>query len=144
MACRCACTIYRLRSKSLAPGSWQGDHFARKQTVRKLILFSVALALSTPALARADSVMPRFNVTQTCHATSNLGVGDEQSFAVCMRDEIEVEKQLANTWTSYSSAARSRCSAETMIGGNPSYVELFTCLDIDRSLSSDKAPGAGK
>jgi len=140
----CACTISSTEKQAAWARLRQGDHVAREQTMRKLMLLFVALPLSTPVFARADSAMPRFTVTQTCRGTSDLGVGDEQSFAVCMHDETDVERQLAITWTSYSAAARSRCSAETMIGGNPSYVELFTCLDIDRSLSGGNASGTGK
>src|SRR4051794_22048373 len=98
--------------------------------MRMLMLVFLALALPTLALAGAGPAMPRFDVTQTCHATSNLGLADEQSFTQCMRDETDVQKQLASNWTSYSAPAQSRCSAETMIGGSPSYVELSVCLDI--------------
>jgi len=31
-----------------------------------------------------------------------------------------------------------RCSAETRIGGSPSYAELSTCLDMDKSVTELK------
>jgi hypothetical protein len=103
--------------------------------MRHLLLVSIALAVSTPALARPSSAIPQFDAAQICHATSNLGLADDQSFATCMRDETEAKNQLAKDWTSYSAEVRSRCSAETRIGGSPSYVELSTCLDMDKSVT---------
>jgi len=106
--------------------------------MRHLWLVSIALAVSTPALARPSSAIPQFDAAQICHATSNLGLGDDQSFPQCMQDETEAKNQLAKDWTSYSAEVRSRCSAETMIGGSPSYVELSTCLDMDKSVTELK------
>ena len=110
----------------------------------RMLMLLLALVLPTLALAGAGPALPRFDVMQTCHATSNLGQADEQSFAQCMRDETDVQKQLASNWTSYSAPARSRCSAETMIGGSPSYVELSVCLDIDRSVSEGSTEQTGR
>ena len=112
--------------------------------MRNLMLLSLAFALPMPAFAAAGSAVPQFDVTQTCRATSNLGLADEQSFATCMRDETDAKKQLANDWRSYSGAARSTCSAETRIGGDPSYVELSVCLDLDRSAYRGSAEEIGK
>jgi hypothetical protein len=112
--------------------------------MRKLLLVSIAVTLSTAALADAGSAVPQFDVTGTCRATSNLGLADEQSFATCMTDETDAKKQLASQWTSYSGAARSRCSAETQIGGDPSYVELLVCLDFARSVSDGSAQKLGQ
>src|SRR3954470_41628 len=104
--------------------------------MRHLLLVSIALAVSTPALARPSSAIPQFDAAQICHATSNLGLGDDQSFATCMRDETEAKNQLAKDWTSYAADVRSRCSAETRIGGRPRYVELFTCLLMANSVAA--------
>src|SRR4051794_22291029 len=62
--------------------------------MRHLLLVSIALAVSTPALARPSSAIPQFDAAQICHATSNLGLGDDQSFATCMRDETEARTSL--------------------------------------------------
>src|SRR3954462_11002862 len=101
--------------------------------MRPLLLVSMALAVSTPALARPSSAIPRFDPAQTCHATSDLGLADDQSFATCLRAETEEKNQLAKDGTSYSAEGRSRCRAETTIGGGPSYAKLSTCLDMDKS-----------
>jgi hypothetical protein len=88
--------------------------------------------------------MPRLNVEPSCRAASSFTLADGQSFAECMRDEAEAKKEVARTWTSYSSAARARCGTEVLIGGDPSYVELYECLDIDKRLLRAPAEAHGK
>jgi hypothetical protein len=103
--------------------------------MRKFMLAFIALTFASPALADGGSAVPHFNVTQTCRATSNLGLADEQSFTTCMADENEARQQLVSKWSSYSGAAKSNCGAETRIGGDPSYVELSVCLDLAKSVT---------
>jgi hypothetical protein len=112
--------------------------------MRKFMLVFIVFILATPALADAGSAVPQFDVTQTCRATSNLGLADEQSFATCMADETDARKQLASKWSSYSGTAKSSCGAEARIGGDPSYVELSVCLDFTRSVGDGFAPKMGQ
>jgi len=106
----------------------------------KIMLVSAALILATPAIARPGAAVPRLDITQTCHTAANLGLAENQSFSVCMTDEDDARMQIAQSWSTNSAAAKSRCSAETTIGGSPSYVELYVCLDIDKSLSIASTP----
>src|SRR4051812_4784216 len=89
----------------------------------------VAAQLVGPAAA------PQLNVEPSCHASSGLDLADGQSFGTCMRDENEARDELAKNWSSYSGSARSRCAAEVKIGGDPSYVELLECLEMDKIAS---------
>jgi hypothetical protein len=66
--------------------------------------------------------MPLLNIEPSCHAAANMDLADSQSFVACMRDETEAKNQVANNWDRYTPAARQRCSEETRIEGNPSYV----------------------
>jgi hypothetical protein len=78
---------------------------------------------------------PQLNVKPTCRAASNLDLPYGQSFRTCMQDEREARREVTKNWTSYQAPARSRCSAEVMIGGDPSYVELLVCLEDNKALS---------
>src|SRR4051812_43385107 len=89
----------------------------------------VAMQLVQPAAA------PRLNVEPSCRASSSLDLVGGQSFATCMQDETEARDELAKNWQSYAGPARSRCSAEVMIGGDPSYVELLECLEMDKDAA---------
>ncbi|GJE45290.1 hypothetical protein [Methylobacterium soli] len=103
--------------------------------LRTLLLVSVTVAASVPSLAEAATAMPQFDTQQICRTTANLGYTDEQDYKSCVADEVGAKKQLASKWTSFPADARFRCSAEAQIGGDPSYVELATCLDLDRDAS---------
>ena len=115
--------------------------------MRQLMLASMALVVSIPAPARHGSAIPQFDAARICRDTSNLGFSEDQSFAQCMRDETQAKNQLAKDWASYSTEARSRYSAETTIGGSPSYVDLSTCLDMDKDVreltKADQTGGSG-
>src|SRR4051794_29580704 len=89
----------------------------------------VAAHLAQPAAA------PELDVGPSCHAATRLHLADGQSFSTCMRDETDARDELAKKWAGYSGSARSRCSAEVRIGGDPSYVELLECLEMDKTVS---------
>ena len=74
----------------------------------------------------------RLNVEPNCRAAAHIGEAAGQTFKECMHDELEAKNQVAKNWASYRAEARARCSAEVMIGGNPSYVELPECLEMDK------------
>jgi len=88
-----------------------------------------AIQLAQPA------AVPHLNAAPSCRAASKLDPVDGQSFATCMQDENEARDELAKKWGGYPGAARSRCSAEVTIGGDPSYVELLECLEMDKEAS---------
>ena len=90
------------------------------------------------------AAMPQVNVEPGCHAASSFKLTDSQTFAECMRDEAEAKREIARNWASYSAAARARCGAEVLIGGDPSYVEMYECLDISRRLLRDPTDAHGK
>ncbi len=84
---------------------------------------------------------PQLDVKPSCRAAANIDLPYSQTFTKCMQDEYEARQEVAEKWTSYRAAARSRCGAEVRIGGEPSYVELLECLEDDKSLSGPFAAG---
>lgn len=104
-------------------------------TVSPYVLI-IAAQLAQPAAA------PQLSVAPSCRASSSLDPVDGQSFTICMRDETEARDQLAKNWAGYPATARTRCSAEVRIGGDPSYVELLECLEMDKTASQIESRGA--
>jgi hypothetical protein len=98
----------------------------------------IAMAPMNATHSSQPASMPQLNVKPSCRAATSFKLADTQSFAACMQDEAEAKKEVSRKWTSYSSAARARCGAEVRIGGPPSYVELYECLDIDKRLQQDR------
>jgi hypothetical protein len=95
-----------------------------------VLLAAVVLAALQILVAFADDV-PRLDFTRTCRAEASA-VSDAAA-AACMADEQKARDQLIKDWEGFASALRSSCTAEaTDIAGIRSYVELLTCLQVER------------
>ncbi len=96
-------------------------------------------ALPKARRASAGSV-PRLDVKATCRRAQPLSAGGEQSaYDSCLRDELEAQKELVKKWPTFKSSAQSVCVQETKIGGAASYVELITCLELDKQATEAAA-----
>jgi hypothetical protein len=90
---------------------------------------------------RHGTGVPTLDVSSTCRAAADLHLTDGEGYRNCMSDETQAQDQLRKNWSSYSSAIRTRCMAEATIGGNPSYIDLFECLDMAKYASQLEANG---
>ena len=93
--------------------------------------FIFALAAIVPAFAidRAGAAdeLPAFDIARNCKAeTTEAGTGLES----CTTDETNAKDELAKRWSSYGASAKKDCIGESSIGGDKSYVELLTCLEM--------------
>jgi hypothetical protein len=94
-------------------------------------------------LSVADKV-PNFDVTASCKAVAGFGLADSQNNPeACIHDEQAAHTEFEQKWTSFPAAERSRCVSETMIGNNPSYVEILTCLQMTQEADALKTPLLG-
>lgn len=95
-----------------------------------------ALVLAQTTLAVAAGV-PRFDIKATCREAQPLsGSGDQNVYQGCVVGEIEARKQLAKLWRSFKDGSRRSCVGEAQIGGVPSYVDLLSCLQLDKEAGS--------
>jgi hypothetical protein len=76
--------------------------------------------------------VPKFDVERTCRPAAAATTLPGRDSSACQRDEQDARSKLQNDWTQYSSAERSRCAGFVSTGGAPSYVELLTCLEMDK------------
>lgn len=104
-----------------------------------LMVFGASLVLTV-----ADE-LPSFSVEASCKAVEGFGLAIEHSLESCVNDENAAKAELGQKWSSYPSAARSRCVAETMVG-DPSYVDILTCLQMAQDVDAMNTPllGASK
>jgi hypothetical protein len=100
----------------------------------RALLFILAVLVTAPTtsdLARAADEVPAFDIDRNCRgdaaAVGNLG-GDE--LGSCKRDEADAKKQLAEQWSRFGADAKRSCIAESSVGGEQSYVELLSCLEL--------------
>jgi hypothetical protein len=87
----------------------------------------------------ADSV-PTLNVEQVCEGIAQQGgvtfhdpqIGQEKKD--CLDSEKQIRDELVKQWSSFSAADRSACTSESVMGGDSSYTELLTCLEMARDV----------
>jgi hypothetical protein len=107
-----------------------GPHDQHRGNFMSITLpMSLVSALSGLVLTVADAP-PKFNPAAGCKAAA-AAWGDlpvPQSYDSCMKDEESARLQLVQTWSKYIPQDKSRCVAETEVGGKPSYVEILECL----------------
>jgi hypothetical protein len=108
------------------------------------VLASLAVSVSA---ARSDQY-PTLNTAPVCHGIteqSDLEAGLRQTnFDQCMKAEQATREQMVKQWSQFSADDRRHCIAEATMGGESSYTELLTCLEMARDvrqLHSKSLPG---
>ena len=98
-------------------------------------------ALSAFVLVVADRI-PTFNIEPFCRVVASRAapVGDA---SICMRKEMEARGQLAREWTQFAPADKSHCVQLSTIGGDPTYTELLTCLELQRDARNLREKESG-
>jgi len=95
----------------------------------------------------ADSV-PVLNVDQVCQGIAQQGgvtfhdsaVGDEKKN--CLDSEQATRDELVKQWSTFAPPDKVACTNESRMGGDSSYTELLTCLEMARdvrAMHTDKA-----
>jgi hypothetical protein len=99
-----------------------------------------AFVLSTTMMmairpARSDEI-PSLKVEQLCRGIASISAdplaGGEPSvtFERCMQAEQADREQLRKEWSPFSPDDKKHCVAEAKEGGESSYTELVTCLEM--------------
>ena len=100
-------------------------------------LTSVAVATGMLSLARSDEY-PTLNVAPLCHgitAQSSLAEGlSDVTFDQCVKAEQIDRQTITKEWSTFSSDDKKHCIAEATMGGESSYTELLTCLEMARDV----------
>ena len=94
---------------------------------------------SEVTLSRPEGV-PAISVEQVCQGIAEQGgvtfrdTGTAHAKKECVDSEHEVREKLTKTWGSFQAADQSHCVRETRMGGESSYTELITCLEMARAV----------
>jgi hypothetical protein len=95
-----------------------------------------ALGVSVSA-ARSDQY-PTLNTAPLCHGItkqSDLQEGFRSvSFDQCMQAEQTDRETMIKEWSTFSADERRHCLAEATMGGESSYTDLLTCLEMARDV----------
>jgi hypothetical protein len=93
--------------------------------------------LLTPAAV--DNV-PVLNIEPVCQGIAQQGGSSFHDSEVaqekqdCLKSEKEVRDELVKQWSSFPASDKSACIREATMGGDSSYTELLTCLEMARDV----------
>ena len=91
------------------------------------------------AIPVVDSV-PTLNVEQVCQGIAQQGgvtfhdpqIGQEKKD--CLDSEQAIRDELVKQWQSFNASDKVACTNESRMGGESSYTELLTCLEMARDV----------
>jgi hypothetical protein len=104
----------------------------------------IGLLLAAPVIARADDV-PNLNVEQVCDGIAKQGGVTFRDPAIaqekknCLDSELAVRNELVKQWPKFDRADKTSCVNESQMGGESSYTELLTCLEMARDVRAMRA-----
>ena len=87
--------------------------------------------------ARSDDI-PTLDVNPVCHGIAMQGeleAGLQQtSFQQCVQSEQSVRDEIKKEWSTFTTPDKTSCVALAKTGGEPSYTELLTCMEMARDV----------
>jgi hypothetical protein len=101
---------------------------------------ALALGLQLVMPVASGDGVPRLNVEQVCKGIAEQGGVTFRDPAVdqekknCLESEQAIREQLVKQWSSFSADDRTHCVNESVMGGDSSYTELITCLEMARDV----------
>ena len=114
--------------------------------MRKGVVPALAIPMTMPAIlsARSDEI-PTLDVGPVCRgiaSQSGESLVFESTSADCVKSEQEVREQLRKEWSTFSAADKQHCVTLSKIGGESSYTELLTCLEMARDVRTYRSAAA--
>ncbi len=66
------------------------------------------------------------------------------TFNECMKAELNDRETMIREWSTFSSDDKKHCIAEATIGGDSSYTDLITCLEMARDVRALRSAASVK
>ena len=96
-----------------------------------LIHLPIIILTSLQPTPIADTA-PKFDIARICQSAG--GSNEEQKR--CAEEETQARDTVQTEWTQFTSSAKKQCYEEANIDSTPSYVELLTCLEMERDVKN--------
>jgi hypothetical protein len=100
---------------------------------------AIAMGMIMPAIlsARSDDI-PTLDVNPVCHGIAMQGELEaglqRTSFQQCVQSEQDVREQIKKEWSTFTTADKTHCVSLAKTGGESSYTELITCMEMARDV----------
>jgi len=99
-----------------------------------------ALLLGAHLLMPVSDSVPTLNVEQVCQGIAQQGgvsfhdtdINEEKQN--CLDSEQAIRGELEKEWPTFAPADKVACTNESKMGGDSSYTELITCLEMARDV----------
>ena len=99
---------------------------------------TVLAALCLSGLSARSDDIPTLDVNPVCHGIAMQGELEQglqqTSFKQCVDSEQSVREEIKKNWSTFTTADKSDCVALAKTGGEPSYTELLTCMEMARDV----------
>ena len=86
-------------------------------------------------IAVVDKV-PDLNFEPICRESGAANLAGKDDMRDCLRAEGAARDALAKQWSQFASADRARCMRLSTSNGSASYIEVLTCLEMDRDAKA--------
>ena len=105
--------------------------------LRAFVATVLAALCLTGLSARSDDI-PTLDVNPVCHGIAMQGeleAGLQQtSFQQCVQSEQVVRDEIKKEWSTFTTSDKTDCVALAKTGGESSYTELLTCMEMARDV----------
>ena len=104
------------------------------------MMLPTALVLGAQLMLPVADGVPDLNVEQVCDGIARQGGVTFRDPSVakekknCVDSEQVVRAELAKQWSTFAPADKTSCVNESRMGGESSYTELLTCLEMARDV----------
>jgi len=104
------------------------------------MILAKVLALGAQLVIPVVDSVPKLNVDQVCTGIAEQGGVTFHDAAVaqekkdCLDSEQAIRDELVKQWASFDASDKVHCTNESLMGGESSYTELLTCLEMARDV----------
>jgi hypothetical protein len=106
------------------------------QSRKKAMPVYLPVILVASHIVQAGNQLPKFNIDSGCQIVLAAALTPKSNLDACKRDELTARVKLIDEWSQYTPAQKARCVALTLLGGDPNYAELRTCLELAKIAKS--------
>jgi hypothetical protein len=105
-----------------------------------MMILPPVLILGAHLIMPVSDSVPTLNVEQVCQGIAQQGgvsfhdtdIAEEKKN--CLDSEKAMRDELAKEWSSFTPTDKVACTNESKMGGESSYTELLTCLEMARDV----------
>ena len=93
-----------------------------------------AAVLSANLVVPVADTVPNIDVTPSCRAISKGISSIGRDYDSCMQSEQAAKEQMQKEWADFKPVERGRCITASTVGGEATYTETLTCLEMERDV----------